>query len=239
MDRVRVFITAIRIFTEKRADALYDFSIKNTKTKEYYLPFDLNAGRYDPYEHRNVSVIRTKKDFNAIKRIHKRMIEAKMEKPIHYSKLHNATEFFRHAYEEHWTLLKTTLFFTALESLFSDSSKSEVTEKIAVRTAYLLHPNDSKMRKEVYIFIKRGYEIRSLFVHGSNTEAGVNKIMKRFQTEKAIDYYGFSDDFVEDLNQIVCGCLKKCYLHQPFFNFFTKEKYKEQEEQLFYRDLIL
>jgi hypothetical protein len=239
MDRVRVFIAAVRIFTENRADALYDFSIGDIKKKEYFLPFDLNAGDYDTYNFRDTSVIRTKKDFNVIKTIHKKLIEAKLEKSMHYSKLYNATEFFRHAYDEHWTLLKTTLFFTSLESLFSDSSKSEVTEKIAVRTAYLLHPKDSLKRKEVYTFIKRGYEIRSLFVHGSNTEARVNKIMNRFAKEKGIDYYGFHDDFLKDLNSIVCGCLRRCYLHEPYFHFFTNEKYKEQEEQAFYSDIVL
>jgi hypothetical protein len=239
MDRVRVFITAIRIFTGKRADALYDFSINDAKKKEYYLPFDLSPDRYDFYNYRNISVIKSRRDFNVIKKIHKRLIEAKLEKSMHYSKLYNATEFFRHAYEEHWTLLKTTLFFTALESLFSDSSKSEVTEKIAIRTSYLLYPKDSTKRKEIYTFIKRGYEIRSLFVHGSNTQVGVNKIMKRFADEKGVDYYGFDDDFIEDLNKIICGCLMKCYLNESFFLFFTKEKYKEQEEQVFYRDLVL
>lgn len=239
MDRVRIFITAVRIFTEKRADALYDFSIGDNRKKEYFLPFDLNTGRHDRYIGSDTSVIRTRKDFNLIKVIHKRLIEAKLEKSMHYSKLYNATEFFRHAYEEHWTLLKTTLFFTSLESLFSDSSKSEVTEKIAVRTAYLLHPKDSDKRKEVYIFIKRGYEIRSLFVHGSNTEAGINKIMKKFEKEKGLDYYSFHNNFIDDLNHIVCSCLKKCYLHKPYFEFFIKEKYKEQEELVFYRDLVL
>lgn len=239
MDRIRVFATAVRIFTGMRADALYDFSIKDIKKKIYFLPFDLTGGRYDPYGRRKTSVISSKADFNTIKKIHANLIKAKIEKTLHYSKLYNATEFFRHGYEEHWTLLKTTLFFTALESLFSDSSKSEVTEKISVRTAYLLYPKDSTKRKEVYTFIKRGYEIRSLFVHGSNTEAGVNKIMKKFEKDKGSDNYSFHLDFIEDLHQLVCDCLKECYLNNDFFLFFTKEKYKEQEEQSFYRDLVL
>lgn len=239
MDRVRVFITAVRIFTGKRADALYDFSINDSKKKEYYLPFDLSPDRYDFHNYRNTSVIRNRKDFNTIKKIHKKLIEAKLEKNFHYSKLYNATEFFRHAYDEHWTLLKTTLFFTALESLFSDSSKSEVTEKIAVRTAYLLYPKDTVKRKEVYIFIKRGYKIRSLFVHGSNTETGINKIMKRFEKERGVEYYGFDHDFIEDLHMLVCQCLKRILLEDVFFDFFNAEKHKDNDEEKFYTNLVL
>lgn len=239
MDRVRVFITAIRIFTEKRADALYDFSINNAKKREYYLPFDLNTDKVDFHGHRNTSVIRSKKDFNTIKRIHRKLIEAKLEKTMHYSKLYNALEFFRHAYDEHWTLLKTTLFFTALESLFSDSSKSEVAEKIAVRTAYLLYPKDSRKRKEVYIFIKRGYEIRSLFVHGSNTETGVNRIMKKFEKERGVEYYGFHHNFIDELHVLVCQSFKRILLDKFLFNFFNTEKHKDNEEQQFYANLVL
>lgn len=239
MDRIRVFITAIRIFTAKRADALYDFSINDPKKKEYYLPFDLSTSRDDFHHHRNISVIESKKDFNTVRKIHKKLIEAKLEKSMHYSKLYNATEFFRHAYNEHWTLLKTTLFFTALESLFSDSTKSEVTEKIALRTAYLLYPKDSAKRKEIYVFIKRGYEIRSLFVHGSNTESGINRIMKKFEKEKGVEYYGFHHDFIDELHVMVCECLKRILLDEAFFDFFNAEKHKDNEEQQFYCNLVL
>lgn len=239
MDRIRVFVTAIRIFTTKRADALYDFSINDPKKKEYYLPFDLSTREDDFYYNVNTSVIESREDFNTVKKIHKKLLEAKLEKTMHYSKLHNATEFFRHAYDEHWTLLKTTLFFTALESLFSDSSKSEVTEKIALRTAYLLYPKDSDKRKEVYIFIKRGYEIRSLFVHGSDTETGINKIMSRFEKERAVDHYDFYHDFIDELHIMVCQCLRSIFLDDELFNFFNTEKYKNNQEQQFYSNLVL
>jgi hypothetical protein len=239
MDRVRMFVTAIRIFTEKRADANFEFSIKDSKKREYYRPFDLRSEKYDRHEFTNFSVISSKKDFNVIKKLHKRLGESNFEQVIYYSKLYNAVKFFNHAYNEDWTLLKNTLLFTSLESLFSDSSKTEVTEKIAIRTAYLLHPKDSAKRKEVYVFIKRGYEIRSLFVHGSNTETGINKIMKKFEKERGVDHYDFHHDFIDELHVLVCQCLKKSLLDETCFNFFSTEKHKDNAEQQFYTNLVL
>ncbi len=239
MDRMRLFLTAVRIYTGKNADSYFDFSIKSSKKGEYYLPFDLRTNGYDPDESRNHSVLDNKKDFNIIKKIHKRLGEAGIEKTIHYSKLYNAVKFFNHAYDQRWTLLKTTLLFTSLESLFSDSSKSEVTEKIAIRTAYLLYPKNSSKRKEIYTFIKRGYEIRSAFVHGSDTDAEENRTMKKFEKEKGAGYYGFHHHFIEDLRIVVGDCLKRSILDDVMYSFFSKEKYKDQEEREFYCNLVL
>jgi len=239
MDRVRMFVTATRIFTQKRANADFEFSIRDSKKKDFFRPFDLRSEKYDRHEFTNFSVVSSKKDFNIIKKLHKKLADSNFEQVTYYSKLYNAVKFFNHAYSEDWTLLKNTLLFTSLESLFSDSSKSEVTEKISVRTAYLLYPKDSDKRKETYIFIKRGYEIRSLFIHGSNTETGINKIMKKFEKERGVDHYDFYHDFIDELHILVCQCLKKALLDESYFNFFSTEKHKDSAEQQFYTNLVL
>ena len=115
-DRVRMFLTATRLFTGKKADSHFDVSIKNSQTRAYYRPFDSRTDKHDFDEYRNFSAIKTRKDFNVIRKIHFRLGSANFEKTLHYSKLYNAIKFFNHAYDEHWTLLRTTLFFTALES---------------------------------------------------------------------------------------------------------------------------
>lgn len=236
-DCVRRFLTAVRIYKNKNCDSDIYFSIEDSLKKKYYKPYDLRKDVLGFYD-RNSSTISSRKELNTIKKIYKNLDEVKINDHLHYSKLHNAITFFNHSYDEHWTLLKTTLFFTSLESLFSDSQRSELTYKIALRTSYFLHPKDSEKRKEVFNFIKMGYEIRSYFVHGSNSEERINKLMKKYQIKKKVDWYGFHHHFIEDLQEIVVSCLRKILLDKKYIGFFAYDK-KDKEVNDFFDNLVM
>ena len=220
-------------------DSDVSFSIESSSQKKYYLPFDLPRSEGGIYADRNKSHIDSRQELNTIKKIYERLGEANVSRTIYYSKLYNAVKFFNHSYNEHWTLLKTTLAFTALESLFSDSDKSEVSYKVALRTACFLFPKNAQKRADAFTFIRRGYEIRSLFVHGSDVEKQINKIMKKFETEKGVDWYDFHYHYVLGLSEIVSQCLLKVLLNKTYFDFFTKEKHKPDDEKKFFDNLVL
>jgi len=238
-DCVRRFLTAVRIYKETRCDAEVDFTIENSAKKQYYRPFDFSKSSYGIYLDREKSKIESRQELNKIKKIYQKLGEAKFSETIYYSKIYNCVKFFNHSYDEHWTLLKTMLAFTALESLFSDTSKSEVAYKIALRTSYFLHPKDSKKRKETFNIVKRGYDIRSHFVHGSDVEKQVDKIMAKFQQEKGVDYYGFHHHYIFDLSSVVSQCLAKILLDKNYFSFFSKAKHTTEEEAIFFDNLVL
>jgi len=233
------FVTAIRIYKETRCDSEVEFPIEDSRKKKYYRPYDFTKDTHGIYMDKERSRIDSRKELIHIKKIYIKLGEANFSKTIYYSKLYNAVKFFNHSYDEHWILLKTTLAFTALESLFSDSSKSEVSFKIALRAAYFLYPKDSNKRKEVFNIVKRGYDIRSYFVHGSDTEKQINKIMKKFEKERGVDHYSFFHNFIFDLNGVVSKCLTKILTEEKYFNFFTKEKHLSDEEVSFFDDLVL
>lgn len=239
-DKVRQFLTAIRIYKNIRCSSNVHFSIKNSRKREYYKPFsfDKNPGD-DIYYSKNKSRSLSLKDLNKIKTVYKRLSLDKFRDHNHYSKLHNATKFFNHGYDENWTLLKTTLFFIALESLFSDSSKSEVTFKVALRASFLLYPKNILKRKETFNFIKRGYEIRSNFVHGSDAENNVTNIINKLKNQKNTDDYWFHDHFIAELGEIVSGCLSKILLNKEIFDFYSKNNNSSKNENIFFDKLVM
>ncbi len=238
-DRIRMFITAIRIYKNTRCDYKIDFSIENSKSKKFYKPFDFFDLTSDMFATDGKSQITSRKEFNKIKKIYERLRESKFEKNIYYSKIYNAVKFFNHSYDEHWTLLKTTLAITAPESLFSDSDKQEITYKIAIRSAYFLYPNNPEQRKEVFDLIKYAYDIRSHFVHGSDAEKKVAKIEKKLHERKGGDYYSFHHHFVKDLNTVITGCLSKALLDDDYFMFFNSTKISSDDESEFYNKIVL
>lgn len=238
-DCIRRFLTAVRIYKETRCDVEIDFSIEDSARKKYYCPFNFSNFSNGIYFNRERSRIESRQELNKIKKIYHKLGEAKFSETIYYSKLYNAVKFFNHSYDEHWTLLKTTLIFIALESLFSDSGKSEVSYKVALRASYFLYPRDVTSRKEIFNIIRRGYDIRSNFVHGSDTEKPVNKIMKKIENEKKAEYYGFHHHFIFDLSKVVSQSLIKILLEKTYFDFFSKEKHSQEEESSFFDDLVI
>lgn len=234
-----MFITAVRIYKNTPCDTRIHFSIEDTRKNKFYRPFDFFDFTSDLFGSNGKSYIDSRKELNIIKKIYEQLKEAKFEKTIYYSKIYNAVKFFNHSYNEKWTLLKTTLAITALESLFSDSDKNEITYKIAIRSAYFIYPNKPKERKETFDFVKYAYNIRSHFVHGSNVEKELTKIEKKLHQKKGGDYYSFHDNFVRDLNDIVTRCLAKALLDKVSFNFFNSTSLSSQDEADFYDKLVL
>lgn len=240
-DCVRKFLTAVRIYKNTHCDSKINFSVKNNRKKEYYQPFFFINLLSDLIYDEKPTTISSRKELNAIKKIYKNIDRVKIDDHFSYSKLHNAIKFFNYAYDEKWTLLKTTLFYIALESLFSDEVHSEITYKTSLRVSYLLYPKekDTIKRKEVFNFIKRGYDIRSHFVHGSESNIRADKLMKKIETEKGTDYYGFSHHFIDDLQTIVSNCLKIILMDESSFIFFSKEKYGQNEINNFFNNLVM
>lgn len=238
-DRVRMFITAVRIFKNTKCDCQVNFSIQDSKNNKYYRPFDFFELNSDLFGTKGKSFIESRKEFSIIKKIYSKLKESKFDKNIYYSKIYNAVRFFNYSYNQQWTLLKTTLAITALESLFSDSDKSEITFKIAIRTAYFLYPNKPDERKEVFDFIKYAYSIRSHLVHGSNVEKHLANIEKKLHKKRGGDYYSFHLHFVNDLNNILTKCLAKALLNNKCFKFFNATKISSNEEIDFYDQIVL
>lgn len=235
-DTIRRFLTAVRIYKNTPCDSYYYFYINN---KDYYHPMDISKYYLMKSNTDQSSTISLKKELNIIKKIHTNLGKASFNNINYYSKLSNAVQLFNHAYDTGWTLLKTTLLFSCLESLFSDSSKNEVTYKVALRTSYLLHPMDSKKRKDVFNFIKNGYDIRSYFVHGNDVEKRINTVMSKIGKDKKIENYSFSIDFESDLTSLVSQCLSNILQNNKLFTFFSNNKLDDKEISSFLDNLIL
>jgi len=237
-DRVRMFITAVRIYKNNRCDCKINYSIGD-KTCRFYRPYDFFEITSDLFGIDGKSYIESRMEFNVIKKIYNRLKESQFEKTIYYSRIYNAVKFFNHSYDEPWTLLKTTLAITTLESLFSDSAKSEITYKVAIRAAYFLYPHKPKERKDVFDLIKYAYDIRNNFVHGSDVERKLAKIEKKLHERKGGDYYSFHYHFARDLGEIVTKCLSKALLEDRYFNFFNSTSNSSQEESDFYDQIVI
>jgi len=235
-DKVRNFIYAIRILKNSNCDLYTYFSVKDFRKKEYYIPSIFFNERLLNGD--NITKIDSTVEFNKVKKIYSKLSTINFYDLYHYSKLSNAIKFFNHSYEQDWTLLKSTLLFIALESLFSDTSKSEISYKVALRASYFLYPKDKKLRIDTFNTIKDGYDIRSCFVHGSETTSKIDKKMEKIAKKKGVDYYDFHFDFtVKDLNRIVSMCINKALLDRKSFEFFNSKNNKKEMD--FYDDLIL
>jgi hypothetical protein len=237
-DKVRLFTRAVRIYKNKECDALASFPIENNT---YYRISDIfsNTKNNDLFSE-DFSYIKSEGELDDVKKIYFNLEKAKVDQHFGvFSKIHNAVTFYDHFYQQQWMLQKTALAFTALESLFSDSSKSEVTYKIALRTSYFLYPDNKAKRLDLFKFIKRGYDIRSYFIHGSDVEKQINKIMKKIQEERGLNEYSFYHEFKIELDNIVSMCLSKILLDEKYFLFFSKEKINPDEESEFYDTLVM
>jgi hypothetical protein len=237
-DKVRLFTRAVRIYKNKECDALASFPIENST---YYHIFDIfNSTKNNDLFSEDFSYIKSEQELEDVKKIYFNLEKAKLDQNFGaFSKIHNAVTFYDHFYQQQWVLQKTALAFTSLESLFSDYSKSEVTYKIALRTSYFLYPDDKAKRLDLFKFIKRAYDIRSYFIHGSDVEKQINKIMKKIKEERKLDEYSFYNEFKTELDSIVSKCLAKILLNEKYFLFFSKEKLNPEEETEFYDTLVM
>lgn len=232
-DKVRRFLSAVKIFYGKNSDSLLGLSISDNQREKYY-KFD-NYSSYsdrhreiitDVHIRRNFIEIKDKKELNQIKLIYKNLGVVDSENFHKYSPLHNSIKFFEHSYDERWTVLKTMLLFISLESILSE--KTEVAYKIASRASYLLYPKDPSNRIKIFNFLRKAYTIRSSFAHGGNFEREIRKIEERMKKDKSVEYYGFHDDFIKDLENIVTGCLKRILLNRELTIIFSLENNQEK-----------
>lgn len=231
-DRVRRFQTAVKIFYSKNCNVLLEVS---TDGKNFFGPNDYSKHSIknedilqDVYWKRwnDLIKIETANDLKQIKTIYKNLEIAQIEDFWAYSKIHNALKFFEQAYITDWTLLKTILLFISLESIFGD--KTEIAYKVAIRCSYFLYPNDKTKRREVFKFIKEGYKIRSLFIHGENVEKETTKIIRRKSEEKR-EHYSFDRSFQKELTDILSESLKKILLDEQLTKTLTSKESKISE----------
>ena len=65
----------------------------------------------------------------------------------------------------------------AAEAIFGDKeSKAEIKFKFALRSAYILAPNDPGLRRSIFEDMKSAYDVRSDIVHGSKPKENKHKI---------------------------------------------------------------
>jgi hypothetical protein len=171
-----------------------------------------------------------------LKKIYKNLGVVNIENDHMYSPLHNSIKFYEHAYDTKWTLLKVTLLFISLESLFNE--RAEITYKIALRVSKLIYPDNQLKRKEVFEFIKNGYKVRHSFVHGSDPYKDAKKVTSKIESKRELEYYGFHDDFPNELSKIVTDCLKAILLDDELTKIFLSLG-ADEEKNDFLDNLLL
>ncbi len=235
LDHFLPLVTSVRLITKKNCDLGIHFSINRSTTPiTFYKQFE---GDHQDFHMKaqNSSFIENSKQFDTIKDLYKKLIKLKLYKPDEFSRLKNAVEFFNRANDTHWVLLKITMLFIALESLFSDT-KDEISYKIRIRTAFFLYPKSKDRRQEVFELLKIGYDIRSKFLHGS--ELNNSKIQEKFKKLTGKDSYSILFDFPIDLYKIVNDVIFKILNNEEFYKFFSKNK-TEDEDSKFFDSFIL
>jgi len=222
-------LSSVKIFYAKNCDSILGLSVCDN-VKDKFFKID-NYSNYtdrhreiitDVYWRRNFIEISNESELRRIKKIYRNLGVIGTEDFYKYSPLHNSVKFYEHSYNERWTLLKTMLLFVSLESIFGE--KTEIAYKISSRASYLLHPNDSKKRLEVFSFLKKAYNIRSSFSHGGNVENDICLIEEQMKKNKNIENYDFHHDFVKDLESVVVGCLKNILLDDKLAKLFSSNK---------------
>jgi len=94
----------------------------------------------------------------------------------------------------------------AFETIFlKENEKMELTFKLALRTAVFLEGIDIK-RENLFEFIKKAYDIRSVIIHGSKTKDKIN--VKKSVESKEYDEYTLHE-FLNKLENVFRECLLK------------------------------
>lgn len=234
------FLSAVSIYSNVRIRNAIHFSVKDTKKGEYYRPYDFLDKNKVLFRDEDRFHIKDRKDLNNILKIYDGLQRSKYNDHGKFNRLKNSAMFYNRFLDEEWTLLKTMFAFVSLESLFSDNG-GETTYKVAIRAAHFLYPNDSQKRKDIFDFIKKGYSIRSKFVHGSDAGKEIKKSMKALEKGRDLKhgYYDFRFDFSKDLGHIISDCLKKIFFDEKYLDFFSKENRKSEDENDFFKKIVL
>lgn len=223
-ERVRRFLSAVKIFYNKNSDSLLGLSVCDDKKDGY---FKIDNYSTNSYRHRDIITevhwrrkfieIKDEDELKQIKIIYKNLGIIDIENFYKYSPLHNSVKFFEHAYNKDWILLKIMLLFISLESILGE--KTETTYKISSRASYLLYPNEPNKRIEVFNFLKKAYAVRSNFAHGGDVEKELLKIDRKMQDDNNVEDY----DFVKELQKIVVGCLRVILLDEELTKLFSSK----------------
>ncbi len=227
---------AVMILTKKKCKLVYNFSYnKSENPVKFYKPFDfIENNRFENQIHYK-SYLKTIYELENLNNIFGNLIALPINNGANYNRLLNAVVNTNRAQNEDWVHLKTTLFFIALESLFSDSDKTELIYKISLRASSFLYPDskDKNKKLEIFKFLKIGYDLRSKFLHGS--KVAFSDFEKKFQKNNST--YSVMFDFPEELNSIVCSILNKILMNSDLFKLFSSL----DEEKMFqyFDDLVI
>lgn len=237
-ERSHVLSLAIRILTSGKCFRKASFKYSdNTKLPLYYRPFVDNDSLRSGFLGKEASVISSEEDFQKLQTLYSAIFKLKVFKyDDSFSKLLNAVRFYDRSHDANWFLQKIVHTFVALESLFTDQSKSEITYKVSVRTAFLLHPENSSSRNEVFDLLRIAYDVRSSFLHGSKIDEA--RLTKRLQELKKNDQYSLWYDLPADLNNILSQVLGKILLSSDSLSFFSSDPNPKKESE-FYNQLVL
>ena len=218
---------AVKILTKKRCKVAYSFSFdKSVLPIKFYRPYDFIRDDVEIIGFNNVSYLKSKTDLENLNIIFNHFVKLPIHNGINHNRLMNAVLNNDRAQDEYWIHLKITLFFIALESLFSDSEKAELSYKVSLRAASLLYPEDKKRKLEAFSFLKVAYDIRSKFLHGSKVDLSL--IGKKLKGKT--DDYIISLHLPEELNSIISDIIKKIVFDEELFQLFTDGNEKKISE---------
>lgn len=221
--------TAIKLVCKNKCENIVHASFNDFRDKPaYYKPFVLkNRSEIFIYGREDFSRI-TPINLDDIKEVYSKLTLLELYKHHEYSRLKNSIQFFEYAYNQEWRLLKITLLFTTLESVFSHSNEN-IIEGIANRTASFLYPTNDQERQKLITFLKIGYDIRSDFVHGNYMNE--DKINKKLAKLRNKEHYHWLWNYAIDLNVIVCDVLVGIIKRQDLFDSLSKIKPNRTERK--------
>jgi hypothetical protein len=237
-ERIRILCLAVRLLTAQKCFSLATFKYNDEiDPPEFYRPFvDKNPiGSGIPEE--ETSIISSVAEFEQLQLLYSKLVEINPFKyDDRFSKLLNAVRFYSRINETAWFLQKIVHAFVGLESLFSDQTKSEITYKVSIRTAYFLYPDDSKERHAIYDLLKIAYDVRSSFLHGSKVDE--TKLTKKLQELKQSAEYDLWFALPNELNYLLSKAIEKILLSEDHLAFFNGDP-DSKKEAAFYDQLVL
>lgn len=114
------------------------------------------------------------KNFSSFKNIFEGIITARDRSE--FNVVQNALSWFDDSQISLIPYEKLTKIFIGLESLLTEG-ESEISYKIAIRAAALIG-RDSEDKKQIFSYMRKGYDIRSKYIHGGDVVKTADKKMK-------------------------------------------------------------
>ncbi len=244
IDRARTLGVAISILTGRVCFEAANFYYNDAANPPiYYKPFVHDELSFkDAMYYRTPATVSLPSDFDALRLIYSNLTSLNIwrdDSP--FSRLRNAIRFYTYFNDNEWVLQKIAFAFAILEGIFSDSN-TDITEKIAVRTAYFLCPDEVNKRHEMYGLLKIAYDCRSKFVHGS--EVKVADLEGKLRKLKQNDKYSLYFDLPNELRDITSQALRKILTDPTSYDLFSNNQnlsneQRKKDETNFYNQLVL